>query len=225
MKLVTAVMAARGRVSWSRQALDGFLSQTYFSKYMVIIDDDDDPAFPDGVSDRNVYYARLKVRDPIPRKLNTACEIANSADYIAKWDSDDWYCPTRIADQVRRLEATSKAVTGYQSFRLFEPATGKAFEYRRTHAYACGSSLMFLRSFWETHRFKENKFTGSDNHFVYAAVEAGQLDCVPGEMSMVARIHPGNTSRKDHARRGAEYHEIALDQLPQAFLELESVTV
>lgn len=213
MKLVSAVMPTRSRSALAAMAVECFLNQTYSAKHLIIIDDEDGRSFPTGITHPLITYRRENIRYNIPQKLNMACEMA-TGEVIVKWDSDDWYCRTRIEEQVHRLEQTGLAVTGYRTCLFYEEETGKAYEYRITPAWALGTSLTFLRSWWQRHRFMEKKFTGSDNQFCREALAEKQLDSIEGRKNIVARIHSGNTN---HGKREQNYHAIDASLLPAAF--------
>lgn len=217
MKLVSAVMPTRSRRNYAQQAVECFLSQTYLNKELVILDDFDNPSFPDGLTHPLIRYHRTdNIIYNIPMKRNRVNALANG-DIIWHLDSDDYSAPNRMADQINRLKETQKSVTGYGNLLFYQEATGKVFEYRQRD-YACGSSLCYLRSFWLKNQFIEIKATGSDNFFVKAARESGELDSTIGGSDLIARIHDGNTSRKE--RLGCNYYPVeATDSLPLQFFK------
>lgn len=197
-------MPCRGRTQWSAGALECFLSQDYGSKLLVVVDDEDCPAFPVPPSEKAVIYSRLSGRHGIAEKRNVACEIATGCDYVCHIDSDDYSAPHRISDQVERLEKSGLAVTGYSSMLFYVEQSGQWLKYRGLKNYAVGTSLMYTREWWKTHRFFENPALKirEDNEMVYAADQAKQLitaDC--GEL-MFARWHAGNAVTKN---AGLEY--------------------
>lgn len=217
MKLVSAVMPTRGRQRYAQQAVECFLSQTYANKELVILDDFDQPSFLNGVDHPLIrYYQTENIIYNIPTKRNRVNALVNG-EIIWHLDSDDYSAPTRMAQQVERLEMTGKALTGYGCLLFVEECTGKVLQYRQQD-YACGSSLCYRKEFWQQHPFIENKPTGSDNFLVRAAREAGELDSIEGGTYLIARIHDGNTSRKDGRRRGSHYHSVEdLTGLPLEF--------
>lgn len=196
MKLVSAVMPTRGRRTLAAKALDSFLSQTYSEKELVILDDADDPSFPDGVQHELVRYHVVTERLNIPQKRNRVNALA-TGPLIAHFDSDDWSYPDRIAEQVEYLESTGKAMTGYYTC-AFINSQGVLSRYVGPTCYAVGTSHCYYKWFWELNKFPEHKRggTGTDNDLVRAAAKARQLHTVDGGMKIIARIHDDNTSRK-----------------------------
>lgn len=220
MKLCSAVLPTRGRAELARLAVDCFLSQTYHEKELVILDDFDTPSFPNGITHPLIrYYQTENIIFNIPVKRNRVNALAKG-ECIFHVDSDDWSAPNRMGDQVHRLEQTGLAVTGYHEMLFIDEERGKVFEYRIKPHYVCGSSLAYLKSFWERNKFPESSTTGSDNRFVRAAREQNQLDCVPGLQSLVARIHSGNTNR---AARKDNYYEVSPDRIPAGFPRMVTV--
>jgi hypothetical protein len=215
-------MPTRGRSLLAAQAVTVFLNQTYENKELIVLDDADCLSFPEGIDHPLIRYHRTcgDIWHQIPTKRNMVNELAQG---WAIWhlDSDDFSIPTRMEEQVQRLEETGKAVTGYHSMPFFSEDTGKVHEYRSGTYYALGSSLCYLKSFWESNRFDEKKRTGSDTVFVRECRLAEQLDAIDSAGRMVARIHAGNTSEKNF--RSSEFRELPFESLPEGFRALYAV--
>lgn len=188
-------MPTRGRVHFASKAVECFLSQSYADKDLIILDDDDDSSFPSNWTEPlSVRRISENIRFNIPEKLNRLCELA-AGEFIVRFDDDDWSSPDRIQSQVSRLLDSGLSVTGYHSI-IFVDESGQIKKYRSTSDYACGSSMMFRKSFWEKNHFNEKFIVGSDNVFSRAARDAKQLISVDAGHMMYARAHSTNTSRK-----------------------------
>jgi glycosyltransferase involved in cell wall biosynthesis len=210
LPLVSAIMPTRNRREMTKQAIASFLSQDYEQKELLICDDEDAPSlelneFP--VS-RNVIYIVTEQQMTIGAKRNELCEWA-AGEIIVHFDSDDWSHPHRIGDQVSRLLASRRAVTGYHSLLFWDGREATKFVSTRND-YACGATLCFLKSFWEKHPF-ENLQIGEDNRFVRAAQSSDEIIATDCGAMMVARIHSGNTFTKPG------YPPISLSELPKEF--------
>lgn len=215
-------MVTRGRTVWAAQALCAFLRQTYEPKNLFIVDDSDEPSFPDGVNHPSVSHYLLPDRLSIPAKRNIACELADG-EILCNWDSDDYSEPSRLADQVSRLEESGSAVTGYHSMLFYVEQSGQCVKYFNDRSYALGTSLCFLKSWWANHRFigdpaQDNPSIGEDNMFVRAANNAQQLVSVDAGQLMVARVHPGNTCVKKLVL-GTNWRAVTRDAIPKGFFE------
>jgi glycosyltransferase involved in cell wall biosynthesis len=198
--LVSAIMPTRGRQAFAEKALASFLSQTYADKELIILDDADDPSFDLREWPANIRYERLGKRYTVGAKRNLCCECARG-ELVVHWDSDDWSAPDRISMQVQLMQETAKSVVGFRSLTFYD--AGKALtakwcaeEQLRSISYALGSSLMYRRSWWETHRFPNDNI-GEDNFFVSDAAAVEELHTAHGDLHLIARIHEGNTSPKD----------------------------
>lgn len=217
MKAVAAMLITRGRQQWAAQALACFQAQTYEPKWLLIIDDADDPSFPIWPVFPNVRYCLSSKSLTIPEKRNLAAGMIE-APYICHFDSDDHSEPTRISDQVRLLEESGRSVCGFHSLLFYEEQSGRAYKYLGDHLYSLGTSLMYLKSWWKDHPFRPGHpdvNVGEDNAFVREARERDQLIAVDGGQLMVARTHSANTSpRNPHAM---EYRPVPLDALPLGF--------
>ena len=119
---------------------------------------------------------------------------------VAHWDDDDWSAPGRLADQVGRLEASGKAVTGYHTIKFTD---GKRWWlYAGVPHYATGTSLCYRKSWWAAHEFPLLQ-VGEDNHFVSDAGVEKQLASADGREMIAASLHAGNTST--HSMSGDEW--------------------
>lgn len=196
MTLVSCIMPTKARQRWAAQAVECFLAQTYPEKELIILDDPTDPSFPGGlyVPGRILRFI-AGGNGSIAQKRNNACGLAEG-QIICHFDSDDWSAPNRIADQVKRLEESGKACTGYHSL-LFHVAHDRWMKYEGHANYAIGTSLCYLKSFWQQHPFRPGTDfpnVGEDNNFVSAAAKMGELASVDGGLMMVARVHEGQTN-------------------------------
>jgi glycosyltransferase involved in cell wall biosynthesis len=214
--LVTAIMPTRGRDVWAYLAVQAYLRQTYIPRELVVLDDVDCPSFPAGLHmpERGVRYYQCRVSRNIGQKRNIAC-VAAAGEYIIHWDDDDWSAPERIATQVEHIEKSGKAVSGFRSV-LFVTPDRQAYRYTSKQVYVVGSTLIYRRDWWVTHRFKPI-VVEEDNAFGRVAREADQLDAVRGNQTLlVARIHDGNTDKKTH--KLASYDRVPSSEIPEGFL-------
>lgn len=226
---VTAIMPARGRQRLAGLAVVSFLAQTYEDKELIILDDEEEPAFPAGYQlggSRKIHYiAYTGERQTIPEKRNYLCEQA-PGELIMHFDSDDWSAPDRMADQVKRIQDSGLSVTGYHSMLFHHEARNAALKYKGySPRYALGTTLAFRRSWWKDHPF--NTITklkdgteqplkiGEDNAFVFDARRANQILSVDAEKRMVARIHKENTCPKELT--GCSFQPMSLTDLPEGF--------
>lgn len=185
-------MPARGRPQLAQRALECWLAQTWPERELVILDDRDAPAFAKAPADEGVQYHSLTARYTIGAKRNLACSRAQG-EIIAHWDSDDWYAPERLRDQVERLVSSGHAVTGYNICQFEQLQTGERWLYKGAANYALGASLIYRRDFWRRHPFSEVQ-VGEDNEFVGRAWAERMLVTADGTLMLIASVHPDNTS-------------------------------
>ncbi len=214
--LISCVMPTYNRREFIPAAIDCWQKQTYENRELVIMDDGTD-SVRDIVSDgeRIRYYHVGEKVGTLGQKRNRANLFAHG-EIICHWDDDDWSAPNRISDQVARLQASGKPVTGYSSLLFWDAASKQAKRYQaEVPGYVCGTTLMYLRSLWQRHQF-EDKQKASDNSFVWPILKqvAASNDC----SHMVARIHGDHTSAKDNIRE-----VVPVDLIPTAFWENEKL--
>lgn len=215
MKFVSAIMPTRGRKAWSQKALECFLNQDYPEKELIILQDEDEPSFDDQfLHYPGVFLCGNDERLNIPQKRNEAARLAEG-EIIMHFDSDDWSASNRMAKQVQILEESGKALTGFHSLLFYLEPTKTVMKYVNDAHFACGTSLAYLRSWWQAHPFNESLAQGEDNEMVKIARQQDQLMSVDGDQLMVARIHDGNTDVKNIA--GLNYKRVPLEALPKEF--------
>jgi len=184
---VTCLCLTRNRRTWLPKAIACFQKQTYPQAELLILADGQDvrELLPDDDRVRLIHLSEVRT---IGEKRNFGCGRAQG-DVICHWDDDDWSAPGRLADQIPRLNGI--AVTGYNAMRFTDG--GRWWRYQGTSDYALGTSLCYLRSWWQAHPFKACN-VGEDNVFVnMARSERAILSVDAGEL-MHATIHPNNTS-------------------------------
>ncbi len=137
-----------------------------------------------------VRHLHLPGSPKIGQSRNAGAEAARG-EIVCHFDDDDFSAPGRLADQLRRLDESGKAVAGYHSMRFTD---GRSWwQYRGASCYALGTSLCYRRDWWQRNRFEPVQ-VGEDNGFVYRARRADQLVSADAGDLMWATIHAGNTS-------------------------------
>lgn len=223
--LVSAIMPTRGRPQWAKQAVESFAVQTYPKRELIIIDDINERSFPNGGIEiprcnSLVIYLLHKSRS-IAEKRNLCCSYAKG-DLICHWDSDDHSEPARIQSQVDFIERSEASVIGCHSM-LFHMEQGDCwFKYCGYGDYAIGTSLMYRKSWWTDHPFRDGgpgyqANVGEDSEFVKAAQRLGQLATVDADTLMYARIHATNTSIKAIDGAQVAYRPVSLEAIPKHF--------
>lgn len=197
LPLVTCLcLTTPGRREFLKRAYECFVSQTYENRTLLIVGDGDDKAIDTLLEDtRGFCKGAGVVCSPSPvigAKRNFGCGWVDEG-LIAVWDDDDFSAPGRLENQVRELEITRKAVTGYSAMKFTDGSAWWSFCCGA--GLAIGASLMFRREWWETHRYPEVQ-VGEEAVFCEAARGANQLAEVPDLNLMYATIHPGNTSKR-----------------------------
>ena len=214
--LVSCIMPTYNRQDLIRVALRCYLSQDWPDKQLVVVDDGTEKVgwvikqlVPDAV------YVRLAEKQPIGTKRNIACEAAGG-EVICHFDDDDWSAAGRIRDQITRLLASGKQMTGYHSITYWNGI--KAYRYvSPVPQYALGTTMCYQKSFWDTHRFPAKNYA-EDNALVYSARDENQLIAVDAGQMMVVRSHSCCTSSSERLRQNT-WPEVSRQSLPREFFE------
>ena len=206
--LVSAIMPTRARPQFAREAVELFLTQTWPTKELVIIDDEDAPSFSEEPCvcnyrlERydNIRWELLRTKQSIGAKRNIACSRAQG-EIIIHWDDDDFSAAGRMADQVERLLSSGLDLTGYSEMLFTDGAKWRLYSSRKD--YILGTSLCYRKSLWERRPFTDAQM-GEDLSFQrgvpHTAVPAGEM--------MWARTHAGNTSPRTY--QGPTWREVEL---------------
>lgn len=187
--LTSAIMPTRGRHQWAADAVRMFQEQTWPHKELVVIDDQMDRSFPNGLSGPGIQY-HLAPRVTIGEKRNLAVSRSLGV-IIMHWDSDDIYRADRMEHQVNLLLACGADLTGYYEMEFVDADSGARYMYHASPGYAIGVSQCYWRDTWEKMRF-DSVNEGEDSNFLNGRA----VFCVPADGRIIARIHNDNTSDK-----------------------------
>jgi len=170
---------------------------------MLIVADGEDVRDLLPSDDETVRLIHLAGRTEIGEKRNFGCAEAHGS-VILHWDDDDFSAAGRIADQVDRLIANEKSVTGYGRMRFTD---GRHWwQFSGQPGRVLGTSLCYHRSWWERSKFLSIQI-GEDNHFAENAWCAGQLITADAGDLMYATIHRENTSPRSLS--GSDWRQIS----------------
>ena len=207
--LVSCVMPTWNRRLFVPAAIDSFLKQTYENRELVILDDGEEEIkdlIPDDLRIRYFFEDHRRITGDKRNRIN---ELA-AGELICHWDDDDWSAPTRIEDQVRRIQQTGKYVTGYSSLYFWNVLSKQSLLYTSSvRGYVCGSTLMYFRDFWKGRPFKK-RHSATDNDFVYPVLT--RIAYTHEAQHMVARIHGcHHTSRKNGINKKVDREKLPPD--------------
>ena len=203
-----------------RVAADAFLASTYEGELELIILDNNATPVKDLIpADPRVHYYQC-AKMPVGALRNLGTSYATGT-ICCNLDEDDWSHPERIGEQVGRLIGTGKSVTGFHSIYYYDTGNGSTYKYwyepnQRNHPpYACGSSQMFTKAWWEKHPFPSTGI--EDFGFQNAALAAGQLDSIDGSQLLVARAHSGSVCTPTQLGRHKQFPAVPKTDLPPQF--------
>jgi glycosyltransferase involved in cell wall biosynthesis len=208
-------------------AIQCFFDQTYEGELELVIVDNNDGDIKFGVNaPSNLDQSRVFVkyirsaRKSVGALRNLGTQHA-TGEICITWDEDDWSHPDRIAQQVKRLQESGKAVTGWHNILYYDTRDGRTYKYffessgRNHPPYAMGTSQCYLKSWWKKHPFPE---TGVEDYaFQLAALHAGQLDSCDAEQLCVARAHDGSACPPQ--LRSKQFPQVSRELFPQEFFD------
>jgi glycosyltransferase involved in cell wall biosynthesis len=218
--LVTAICPLVGRQDFLPGLITCFLNQTFIDCELLIIEDGGRsvesliPVHP------RIHYVNLMGHRNTGEKRNAANALAHG-EIIIHFDSDDWYAPERINDEVGFLISSGKQVVGYHDMLYYREIDGRFFKYRYKPTpampwYATGTSMCYWRTWWEKHPFRSID-VGEDSAFSIEASKAGLLASKDCGLMLVARQHAGSTSKVLLGH--GDFPEADRAEFPSAFIE------
>jgi glycosyltransferase involved in cell wall biosynthesis len=196
-----------------RTALNCFLQQDYAGPLeLIIVDNNTEPIEHLLSTDSRIKYVRC-ARMPVGALRNLGTSYA-TGDICISGDEDDWSASNRVTEQVRRLQESGKAVTGWHSLLFYDMYDGVCYRY--THGappYCCGTSQCYTKKWWERHKFPAQGV--EDYYFQKEAAEAGQLDSTDAGQLCVVRSH--RDSKCPPRFGSAQFPSVPRSELPQDF--------
>ena len=175
--LASCIMPTHGRSEWVLQSIRYFQRQTYPKRELIIVDDSAKSFEKELPCDPRIRYVHRRQRMSIGAKRNLACEMARG-EFIAHWDDDDWYGPTRLAAQVAPIAAGEADITALAGTpfldvarRQFWTCTPAVFARMFAHAVH-GGTLVYARRLFGIRRFPDASIA-EDAAFLHTAVAGG----------------------------------------------------
>ena len=192
--LVSCIMPTCNRRAFLPEALACFAVQDYPNLELIVVDDGSDSIADLLPADPRVRYFRLSSKLNTGAKRNFACEQARGA-FIAHWDDDDWYAPSRIRTQIEAMRGAHWQVSGSTTMFYLHRDREQAFRYTyRGSGRAWLGAPLFTRAAWQRHRFDEIQ-VGEDVRFLAHIPFADRLDLQDPALT-IGSIHASNTSPK-----------------------------
>ncbi len=192
--LVSCIMPTYNRRTFVPAALACFAAQDYANLELIVVDDGSDSIADLLPSDSRIRYFRLDAKLNTGAKRNFACEQARGS-WIAHWDDDDWYAPTRIRTQIDAMRNTHWQCSGTTTMYYVDCDHDRAFRYSYGGSgRAWLGALLYAKSAWERNRFESIQI-GEDVRFVGRIPVADRLDLNDPGLT-IGTIHPSNTSPK-----------------------------
>jgi glycosyltransferase involved in cell wall biosynthesis/GT2 family glycosyltransferase len=199
--LVTCVMPTRDRADFALHAVRLFQRQDYPSRELIVVDDGDDGLESRLPHDARIRYLRAPRGESIGAKRNRACAEARGA-FVAQWDDDDWYGPSRLSVQLAPLLGGRADVTGLVTPVFFDLPAWRFWRvspqlHRRLFlADVHGGTLVFARHVWEKLAHYPNASLAEDAAFLGRARARGaRLERLDGAGHFVYLRHGGNAWR------------------------------
>jgi glycosyltransferase involved in cell wall biosynthesis len=200
--LVCAVLLVNGRPEMTRRAIESFRAQTYANKSLLILDTGD-PKLGGEYRPNEVYSMMNGTGLTFGALRNWANRLAQSADIIAHFDSDDVSHPRRIEEQVAFLQSSGAEAVGYRELLFWDTRQqhGAAWLYAHPHpAYIVDASRCYWRRIWEAHPYREDCKHPDQDWWLHHWSKCASESLMIGRPRMICGIHGDNTSEAYSAK-------------------------
>jgi len=188
-RLVSCVMATKNRPGFFRIALACFLSQTYPTCELIVVDDGEESVGNMCSGLDSVRYMRLSQPAPLGTKLNLGVSAAQGR-VIQKLDDDDYYHRDFLRTAVEHLPADGQGgcLVAWDCFLVLQ--TSDTTVRHSGHGWRAGGTLCFPKSMWSRKGFRDLP-KSVDSWFVRDHQPRVIPVCAPEQYLLVR--HGGNT--------------------------------
>lgn len=193
--LVSCIMPTANRRRFIPIAIQYFLHQDYPNKELIILDNGEDSVKDILPKDEQISYFYLASKEPLGIKRNKAIEHTKG-ELIMHWDDDDWYASDWMTHQVHALLDSGADLAGINQVQFYSPTQNKYWMTKNMNSrkpWLTGASLIYRKSFWEKHPFKNLQVKEDDDFIRNNGATVFAHDYYQGFM---ATLHPNNTSIK-----------------------------
>ena len=227
---VTVVCPTYNRKKYLPSLIDCFLRQTYKNSELVIVDNSKEAADCIPVNARVHYiWLRNQERLPLGEIRNLCCEFS-TGEIIIHFDDDDWSASTRIADQVKKLEASGKQLLSYYNILYWNEDTQRAYRCWPTNIRGPhGATFCYYKTFWEKNKFDGD--LGEDTRFGFSAMKASAMAYENALQQMVIRAHADSDSSRGNVSQTAKnmgslhIPEVHVSEVPSTFFSPSLVPI
>lgn len=212
--LVSCVCVTRNRVGMLRRAVSCFLNQTYPARELVVVYEADDPATRDYLA-ASIHPAIRPVEVDVSPKLSLGdlrnISIRSSCGrFVAQWDDDDWYGPTRLADQIDAIRQSGRLGCVLSRWLMYDVLTATAYV---SGTRAWEGSLVAERSAIPPYPSLPK---GEDSVAIAQMIAAGKLVALDRPQLYIYTVHGENTWERSHWERNLRPYSQALTSEDQA---------
>jgi glycosyltransferase involved in cell wall biosynthesis len=193
--LVSCIMPTANRQRFIASAIYNFLDQDYPNKELIIIDDGQESVADLIPSNSQIKYYFSEPLGSIGTKRNIACSKARG-EFILHWDDDDWRANDWISYELKALIDSGSDICGINQVQYFSPDQNQywmTFNYNSKKPWIIGASLIYRKSFWCKHPFKDLPVE-EDNDFIRN--NGAKIFAHDYYQGFIATSHGGNTSIK-----------------------------
>jgi glycosyltransferase involved in cell wall biosynthesis len=196
--LVSVIIPAYNAERYLADAIESVRAQTYRSLQPIVVDD--------GSTDRTTSVAERFPEVELQRVDHRGVSVARNiglrlarGEFITFLDSDDWWVPTKIEQQLATLgsDPTLQCVLGGFE-NVIEPGFARPAWLRETPDGVTAVTMITMLArasvFATVGGFDESFATGEDTDWMARAVDAGISMKVRNDVVYLRRVHDANVS-------------------------------
>ncbi len=193
--LISCLMVTRNRSEMACGAVNGFLTQTYPVRELIILDDSQDlelEIFLRALADPNIRYLRLQDEGATLGALRNQAVALARGSYICQWDDDDLYDPARLAMQMTAMVAMKADACFLSRWLIWWPKRERLAV--SSHRVWEGSMLCLKSSV----PLYQTIGRGEDTPVADQIAQSGRVVLLDQARLYVYVVHEGNTFGSDH---------------------------
>jgi glycosyltransferase involved in cell wall biosynthesis len=190
--LVSAILLSNN-LRMAAVALDGFLSQDYEPRELIVVDDAAGTMEEMAGGDARIRCVRPGEGVSEGAKRNLACSAARGK-IVLQWDEDAWRSPSFIRYVVEQMLLRRADICCLSPSLWYDPASAEAWMYHHPldHGFRAAGAAAFRRNVWDAAPFPDTD-EGASLRFVWRAGGRRVIHVPPEDRHVFIRDKPERT--------------------------------
>jgi hypothetical protein len=199
--LISCLCVTRGKPTLLRRAIECFIGQSYNSKELVVVYENDDQETMELVESLNSNAIKCVQANSKPKmtlgELRNISVYESRGELICQWDDDDWYHCRRLEMQINCLKTSFKPACVLVNWIMFDQTEEEAY-FSSTQIWE--GSLLCRKDILHGDLKYDSLIMGEDTALISKMLERKYLFPLVMPTLYVYVYHGNNTWKRDHFR-------------------------